>query len=175
MSWERTHSWRFHGCDRKYFASCGLDLEPWIWLSQFFYNCMCLPRFMIIIILDYPCSPIPPVNLIKAIVWTQKEGYLVEHLQLPSPIPVRKKIILPQSSTAYNSWAMVQVSQDPSSLLMGCPCTTSSSVFIKANTAAGSKWGHKCNIDRRLIRIAFFLHLLYFSLGMVEGLSRCTL
>lgn len=97
VSWERTHSWRFHWCDRKYFVSCGLDLEPWIWLSRFLYNCMCLPCFMIIIILDYPCSPIPPVNLIKAIVWTQKEGYLVEHLQLPLPIPVKKKIILPQT------------------------------------------------------------------------------
>lgn len=62
VSWERTHSWRFHWSDREYFASCGLDLETQIWLSWFLYNCMCLPCIMIIIILDYPCSPVPPVN-----------------------------------------------------------------------------------------------------------------
>lgn len=106
VSWERTHSWWFHWSDRDYFASYGLDLEPQTWLSLFLYNCMFLPCIMII--MDYPWSPAPPVNLIRAIVWTQKEGHLVEHLQLPLPIPVKKNTTpsnnpLPLIAPSYGS------------------------------------------------------------------------
>lgn len=83
----------------------------------------------------------------------------------------KKKILLPQTILYHlQLQAMVQVSQATSSLLMVCPHITSSSVLIKANTAAMSKRGHKCSRDRRLIRVAFFLHLLCYSLGIVGGL-----